>query len=171
MYVAFSGIVLFHTPLMHVMVSPYDDMLPVCAGVLTPYFSQGCYKDFFGGLRMLPLLRSPSGINGIGVNSSCMNVELCGYIAQTQGFAYFGVEAGTCACREEERGINTTLLWILQFVNPFFPGCHFTLLCPSLRVVCFAGDDGHLATSQGQSSSCSSPCVNAPSKTCGGWEG
>ena len=44
---------------------------------------------------MLPLLLSSSGVNGVGVNSSCMTVELCGYIAKTQGFAYFGVEAGT----------------------------------------------------------------------------
>ena len=45
---------------------------------------------------MLPLLLSSSGVNGIGVKSSCMTVELCGYIARNEGFAYFGVEAGTC---------------------------------------------------------------------------
>ena len=44
---------------------------------------------------MLPLLLSSSGVAGIGVNSSCMTVELCGYIAQNQGFTYFGVEGGT----------------------------------------------------------------------------
>ena len=45
---------------------------------------------------MLPLLLSASGVNGVGVNSSCMTVELCAYIARNEGFAYFGVEAGTC---------------------------------------------------------------------------
>ena len=45
---------------------------------------------------MLPLLLSSSGVDGVGINSSCMTVELCGYIAQNQGFTYFGVEAGTC---------------------------------------------------------------------------
>ena len=44
---------------------------------------------------MLALLRSSSGVDGVGVRSSCMTVELCGYIAQTQGFTFFGVEAGS----------------------------------------------------------------------------
>ena len=50
---------------------------------------------------MLPLLLSSSGVAGVGVNSSCMTIELCGYIAQNQGFTYFGVEAGT---REQQKG-------------------------------------------------------------------
>ena len=50
---------------------------------------------------MLPLLLSSSGVAGIGVNSSCMTIELCGYIAQNQGFTYFGVEGGT---REQQKG-------------------------------------------------------------------
>ena len=47
---------------------------------------------------MLPLLLSSSGASGIGINSSCMTLELCGYIAQNEGFDYFGVEEGTCEC-------------------------------------------------------------------------
>ena len=69
--------------------------LPAVAS--SPYYSMGCYNDFVGGWRMLPLLLSSSGVNGIGVNSSCMTVELCAYIARNEGFSYFGVEAGTCA--------------------------------------------------------------------------
>ena len=69
--------------------------LPAVAS--SPYYSMGCYNDFVGGWRMLPLLLSSTGVNGIGVNSSCMAVELCAYIARNEGFAYFGVEAGTCA--------------------------------------------------------------------------
>ena len=75
------------------------------AGVSAPYSHHGCYNNFYGGWCMLPLLRSSSGANGIGVNSSCMTVELCGYIAQSQGFAYFGVEAGAC---KQSRGGSTT---------------------------------------------------------------
>ena len=67
------------------------------AAVSSPYYIMGCYNDFNGGWRMLPLLLSSSGINGIGVNSSCMAIELCAYIARNEGFSYFGVEAGTCA--------------------------------------------------------------------------
>ena len=67
------------------------------AAVSMPYYARGCYNDFIGGWRMLPLLLSSSGVNGIGVNSSCMTVELCAYIARNQGFDYFGVEAGTSA--------------------------------------------------------------------------
>ena len=38
-----------------------------------------------------------------------------------------------------------------------------------LHADCFAGDDGNLATSQGQSSSCNSTCAMAPSEMCGGY--
>ena len=85
------------TPQTHVI--PYRDYvhaLPVCAGVPAPYFIKGCYNDLMGGWHMLPLLRSSSGVNGIGISSSCMTIGLCGYIAQAQGYAFFGVEAGTC---------------------------------------------------------------------------
>ena len=61
---------------------------------------------------MLPLLLSASGVNGVGVNSSCMTVELCAYIARNEGFAYFGVEAGTCAEGPERRlESNTSARW------------------------------------------------------------
>ena len=49
---------------------------------------------------------------------------------------------------------------------------YFHYFLPDLRqnhAVCFAGDDGNLATSQGQSSSCNSTCANDPSEMCGEW--
>ena len=70
------------------------------AAITAPYFispTMGCYNDFVGGWRMLPMLLSSSGYNGVGVNSTCMSVKLCGYIARSAAFTYFGVEAGTCA--------------------------------------------------------------------------
>ena len=105
---------------------------------------------------MLPLLRFFSGVDGIGVNSSCMTIELCGYIAQNQGFTYFGVEAGT----SEQQGC---CVHAVSFWNLVPPICMYA--------VCFAGDDGNLATSQGQSSSCTSTCARDPSEMCGGWVG
>ena len=90
-----------HSRASHYSLNPRDPLLrlcalPVCAGIPVPYFSKGCYNDLLGGWRMLPLLRSSSGVNGIGISSSCMTIGLCGYIAQAQGYAFFGVEAGTC---------------------------------------------------------------------------
>ena len=125
---------------------------------------------------MLPLLLSASGVDGIGVNSSCMTIELCGYIAQNQGFTYFGVEEGTREHSAEGREGN------LATPGPFSSGCSTCLileLFPSpppscmriIYAVCFAGEDGNLATSQGQSSSCTSTCARDPSEMCGAWVG
>ena len=93
------------------------------AAITSPGFTYlGCYNDFFGGWRMLPLLLSASGVDGIGVNSSCMTIELCGYIAQNQGFTYFGVEEGTREHSAEGRGGN------LATPGPFSSGCSTCLI-------------------------------------------
>ena len=119
---------------------------------------------------MLPLLLSSSGVNGVGVDSSCMTVELCAYIARAQGFAYFGVEAGSCE-RQDQGGslyfhIAASNVHIV-YNNPHQPETHSFSI--TKHTVCFAGDDGNLATSQGQSSSCTSACAREPSEMCGEW--